>query len=74
MTLDLLRPGNECHIKRILSEDILGRRLLTMGICPGLRLRVVRNAPLQDPMEIEIDNYFISLRRAEARFIEVVPA
>ncbi|OPY61813.1 MAG: ferrous iron transport protein A [Syntrophorhabdaceae bacterium PtaU1.Bin034] len=74
MTLDQLKPGSECRIKALFSRDKLGKRLLAMGICPGLRIRVVRNAPLKDPMEVEIDDYFVSLRRDEARCIEVDPA
>jgi ferrous iron transport protein A len=50
---------------------MLGQRLLDMGIFPGLTLRVIRNAPLEDPMQVEIEGYSISLRHEEARFIEV---
>ena len=71
MTLDQMRPGNECRIKFLSVRDKLGQRLMDMGVYPGRRLRVVRNAPLEDPMEIEIDGYFVSLRHDEARFIEV---
>lgn len=74
MTLDQLQPGSICRIRRLSSEDRLGRRLLAMGVCPGSTLRVVRNAPLRDPVEVEIDGRFLSLRRAEARFIEVEAA
>lgn len=52
MTLDQLKPGSICRITKLLPGDPLGRRLLEMGICPGLTLRVVRNAPLQDPVEV----------------------
>lgn len=71
MTLDQLRPGNTGRIKRLSASDRLGQRLLDMGIYPGLALRVVRNAPLEDPMELELDGAYISLRHAEARFVEV---
>jgi ferrous iron transport protein A len=71
MTLDELKPGNRCCIKRLSVRDRLGQRLMDMGIYPGLALRVVRNAPLEDPMEVEIDGHFVSLRHAEARFVEV---
>jgi ferrous iron transport protein A len=71
MTLDQLKPGSECRIKRLVLQDRLGGRLMAMGVFPGLRLRVIRNAPLQDPMEVKIDNHFISIRHDEARFIEV---
>jgi ferrous iron transport protein A len=74
MTLDQVQPGSECRIKKLSSGDELCRRLLTMGVYPGLSVRVVRNAPLLDPMEVEIQRRFVSLRRKEARFIEVNPA
>ncbi|WP_020587096.1 FeoA family protein [Desulfobacter curvatus] len=71
MTLDKLKPGNSGTIKKLSIKDKLGQRLMDMGIYPGLTLNVVRNAPLEDPMEVEIDGYFISLRHDEARFIEM---
>lgn len=71
MTLDQIHPGNGCRIIDLFSKDKLGKRLLSMGISPGVELQVVRNAPLNDPMEIEIGTTFLSLRRYEARYIEV---
>lgn len=71
MTLNELKPGSRGRIKRLSVRDRLGQRLMDMGIYPGLQLRVVRNAPLDDPMEIEIDGCFVSLRHAEARYVEV---
>jgi ferrous iron transport protein A len=73
MTLDQLKPGMKCRITKLFSGDKLGVRLLVMGIYPGTKLRVVRNAPLRNPMEVEIEGYFLSLRREEARLIEVDP-
>ena len=71
MTLDQLKPGKTCTIKHLSVRDKLGQRLMDMGIYPGLTLKVIRNAPLEDPMEVEVDGYFISLRHDEARFVEV---
>ena len=71
MTLDELKPGENGTIKKLSIKDKLGQRLMDMGIYPGLTLNVVRNAPFEDPMEVEIDGYFISLRHDEALFIEV---
>jgi ferrous iron transport protein A len=42
-----------------------------MGIYPGLQVKVIRNAPLEDPMEIELGGYCLSIRHEEARFVEV---
>ena len=71
MTLDQLKPGSQCRIKRLSVLDKLGQRLMDMGVYPGLQLKVVRNAPLEDPMEVELEGYFVSLRHDEARFVEV---
>ncbi len=70
-TLDQLKPGSEGRIKKLSVRDKLGQRLMDMGVYPGLRLKVIRNAPLEDPMELELDGYFVSLRHEEARFVEV---
>lgn len=61
---------------RILSIDCgraLSRRLMEMGLLPGTRVRVVRVAPLGDPIELRVRNYSLSLRREEAKRIEVGP-
>lgn len=71
MTLDQLKPGDDGFVKKLSSRDKLGQRLICMGVYPGLHIRVIRNAPLKDPMEIELDGYFISLRHDEAKFVEV---
>jgi len=42
-----------------------------MGIYPGAVVEIVRNAPLEDPMEIKMDSSLISLRHVEAGFVEV---
>jgi ferrous iron transport protein A len=70
-TLDKMKPGSEGRIKRLSVRSKLGQRLMDMGVYPGLYLKVIRNAPLQDPMEVELDGYFVSLRHDEARFVEV---
>jgi ferrous iron transport protein A len=71
MTLDQLKPGDEARIKKLSVRDKLGQRLVDMGVYPGLTLKVVRNAPLEDPMEIHLDGYYVSLRHEEARCVEV---
>lgn len=71
MTLDKLNPGSKCLIKNLSIGDKLGQRLMDMGIFPGRTLKIIRNAPLEDPMQVEIDGYSISLRHDEARFVEV---
>ncbi len=74
MTLDQVKPGGKCRIKSLSVRDRLSQRLLDMGVYPGLSVKVIRNAPLRDPMEIELSGYCVSLRHDEARFIEVDPS
>ena len=51
----------------------VARRLLEMGLLPGTEVRVVRVAPLGDPIELNLRGYALSIRRAEALGIEVEP-
>lgn len=73
MILSKMVPGSVCRIKNLNAEDRVGQRLLDLGVYPGLDLTVLRNAPLEDPMEIEINGFFLSLRHDEAKFVEVEP-
>ena len=65
--------GQHAEIVSIDCERRLSRRLMEMGLLPGTRLRVVRVAPLGDPIELRVRNYSLSLRRAEAAKIAVRP-
>lgn len=61
---------------RVLSVNATGvirQRMLDMGLVPGVCLTVLRFAPLGDPIEIRINRFFMSLRREEARFVQVLP-
>ncbi len=47
------------------------RKLLSMGLTPGTAFRMVRAAPLGDPVEIELRGFRLSLRKAEAEALLV---
>jgi Fe2+ transport system protein FeoA len=49
----------------------LRRRLLEMGFCNGVRVNVIRRAPLGDPTEFRLRSYYLSLRREQARHVQV---
>lgn len=70
-TLDQMTPGTSCRISSLSARDKLGQRLLDMGVYPGLEIKVIRNAPLNDPMEVELDGYCVNLRHSEARLVMV---
>lgn len=70
-TLDDLRPGEAGVVKAVRGDGALRGRLLEMGFVSGTAVRVVRVAPLADPMEVELHGYHLSLRRADARTVLV---
>lgn len=63
--------GQHAEIASIDCERRLSRRLMEMGLLPGTLVRVVRVAPLGDPIELRLRNYSLSVRRAEAAKIAV---
>ncbi len=71
MTLNEVSPGAMCSVVNVLLEGETGQRLLDMGFVPGTQIKVVRNAPLRDPIDISIKGYMLALRRSEAGKIEV---
>lgn len=47
------------------------RRIMDMGITPGVEIKVVKVAPLGDPIEVTVRGYQLSLRKDEAQQIEM---
>ena len=72
MILAELGTGEKAVIVRVNGHGSFRKRLIEMGFIQGKEVRVVLNAPLRDPIEYEIIGYKVSLRREEARLIEVV--
>jgi Fe2+ transport system protein FeoA len=69
--LDDLRPGETGEVCRVEAETRLATRLADLGFCPGTPVRVVRRAPLGDPVLYELRGYQIALRRGEAHRIRI---
>ena len=72
MTLDELLTDQSGIIVKVRGRGVFRRRILEMGFIPGKEVQVIRAAPLKDPVEFRILDSFVSLRRAEARLIEVI--
>lgn len=72
MTLADLHTGESAVIVKVSGRGSFRKRIIEMGFIKGKTVRVVQNAPLMDPVEYEILGYRLTLRRAEARLIEVV--
>ena len=71
MTLDLLPLGQEAVITAVGGGGALRCRLLDMGLIPRTAVRVEKIAPLGDPIELRVRGYALSLRKEDARNIQV---
>jgi ferrous iron transport protein B len=67
-----IATGQEAIITKVLGHGAFRKRITEMGFVKGKKVRVVKNAPFQDPVEYEIMGYYVSLRRSEAELVEVV--
>jgi ferrous iron transport protein A len=66
-----LAVGETGRVVRIAEADDVSRRLLEMGVTPGVEIRRLGAAPLGDPLEFELRGYRLSLRRKEAEHVEI---
>lgn len=66
-----LEIGQSASVVRIAGSDAVSRRLLEMGVTPGVEIRRLGAAPLGDPLEFELRGYRLSLRRKEAEQVEI---
>ncbi len=71
LRLEDLRTGEVGKIVKINGNGPFRLRLMEMGFIPGAEVKVVRYAPLKDPVEYEIKGYHVSLRHEEAANILV---
>ncbi len=66
VSLSSLPPGKRCTVVRIEGNSGIDRRLLDLGFVPDTPVRVVRRAPLGDPVAYELRGFKICLRHSEA--------
>lgn len=71
LSLDELPFGVQARVVRVDGVGPVVKRLMEMGIVPGVPVSVVRSAPLGDPFEVRVRSYHLALRRNEARTISV---
>ena len=74
MTLKDLGVGKSGDVLTVGGEKILRRRLLEMGITPGVKVTVLKTAPMGDPIELLLRGYVLSLRLDDAEKITIKEA
>ena len=71
MTLNEVPVGGVCTVTKLNGTGKLRRRIMDMGITKGVEIKVVKIAPLGDPIELNVRGYELSIRKNEAESIEV---
>ena len=72
MNLSNLKPGQQGKILKLDSSiGPIRRRMMDMGVIAGETIRVEKVAPMGDPIEVSIKSYNLSLRKNEAKGIEI---
>ncbi|KNF07231.1 Fe2+ transport system protein A [Gottschalkia purinilytica] len=70
-SLDKMPLGAKVKVKEISKDAHVKRRLMDMGVVPGVQVEIKGKAPLGDPIEILIRGYKLTLRKNEASNIIV---
>lgn len=70
-TLRQAKIGETVKIVKLHGEGAIKRRIMDMGLTKGVEVYVRKVAPLDDPIEITVRGYELSLRKADAEMIEV---
>lgn len=70
-TLKDVKIGETVRVTKVGGEGAIKRRIMDMGITKGVSIKVMKVAPLGDPIEITVRGYELTLRKADCQNIEV---
>ncbi|BDZ68113.1 FeoA family protein [Methanobacterium ferruginis] len=70
-TLNNLKQGENGIIVAFKGKGNVRKHLMEMGLVRGSDIKVERVAPLGDPIEIKIKGYSLSLRKEDAKKVEI---
>ncbi len=70
-TLRDVKIGETATVVKLHGEGAVKRRIMDMGITKNTDVFVRKVAPLGDPIEVNVRNYELSIRKADAEMIEV---
>ena len=74
MTLNELQIGQSAEITTVGGNGALRQHILDMGLLPGTVVKLVKYAPMGDPMQLLLHGYALTLRKADAATIAVTPS
>ena len=71
MNLTNIPIGESAKVTAVNGNNQVTRRLMEMGVVPGVSVRMIKSAPFGDPLEIHVRGYHLAMRKSEADQIEV---
>ncbi|MCX6258541.1 MAG: ferrous iron transport protein B [Bacteroidia bacterium] len=72
MNLSDLQNNQKGIITKVRGRGAFRKRITEMGFIKGKEVKVIKPAPLKDPVEYQLMGYEVSLRRSEAELIEII--
>jgi len=63
--------GETVKVKKLHGEGAVKRRIMDMGITKGVEVYLRKVAPLGDPLEVTVRGYELSIRKDDAKMVEV---
>lgn len=70
-TLKEVDVGKTVRVVKLHGEGAVKRRIMDMGLTKGVEVHIRKVAPLGDPIEVTVRGYELSIRKADAKMIEV---
>jgi Fe2+ transport system protein FeoA len=72
MNLSKLKVGDKAKVVALnVSDKEVRRHLLDMGVTRGVVVKIIRKAPMGDPVDIELRDYELCISKKELEQIEV---
>ena len=71
MTLNDLTAGQSATVSTVGGSGSLRQHFLDMGVVPGAKIKLIKYAPMGDPIEFRIHSYELTLRIADAKKITI---
>lgn len=71
MNLTDIPIGESAKVTAVKGSNQITKRLMEMGVVPGVFVRMIKSAPFGDPLEVYVRGYHLAMRKTEAEQIEV---
>lgn len=70
-TLNDVAVGDVCIVAGLGRKSLIRKRIIDMGVTIGTTIKVLKLAPLGDPIEVLLRGYHLTLRKNEAKEIYI---